>query len=165
MFQVPCVPVRGNHMRKIIQQILWVILLVGYLITLQTFDYYNNSVPRMFLFFDWQCLRLYPGIAYNLWLNLFVTTGILLLLLAPVILPAFYKVKGRVVWLKVLFWNYVAITVYCTVDIIGCVFFVPGQYHFPIISIILDCVVIALSTWSTRNTGDGGTQGTVPCVR
>ena len=144
-------------MRKIIQQILWVILLVGYLITLQTFDYYNNSVPRMFLFFDWQCLRLYPGIAYNLWLNLFVTTGILLLLLAPVILPAFYKVKGRVVWLKVLFWNYVAITVYCTVDIIGCVFFVPGQYHFPIISIILDCVVIALSTWSIKygNTGDG----------
>lgn len=140
-----------NKIQIIIQQFIWAIVLVGYWVSLRTFNYNNNFCPRMFLFFDWQCLRLYPGIAYHIWLNLFVTIGIFIILLGPAVMVGFPNISRRSYWRKYFFWNLITIIIYCSSDMIGCIFFVPGQYHIPIFSIIVDCCVIALSIWSLHS--------------
>ena len=139
-------------MRKRIQAILWLFLFLWYYLNLSLFKYDNLFVPQMFVYYDWQCLCLYPGTAYNIMFPLFVTTGIMTLLLGPAILLGFPKIFSHEFFSKYVFWNLIMITAYCFVDICGCIFFVPGQYHFPAFSVIIDCFVIALSIWSIHTT-------------
>ena len=138
-------------MKTRIRQILWLLTVLCYSINLSLFKYDDIFVPQMFVYYDWQCLCLYPGTAYNILFPLLVTTGIMTLLLGPAILLGFPKTFSHVFFSKYAFCNLIAIIVYCCVDVIGCIFFVPGQYHFPIFSIIVDCCVIALSIWSLHS--------------
>ena len=139
-------------MKKRIQTVLWILVLLYSMLAL-IFDHrwgsnashdYNNPLPRLLVFYFWllEIITNRFGFIVGLFWGACLCSGGFIAFFGIPAVFAFRKTTRKLV-----VWDLVFLMLLCLIDVVGCLFYVQGDYH-PHFSVMMDCFILSLSFWS-----------------